>query len=54
MNYITNWPNSKKWMKALNELLGYISKLGNNKPTQKKVQHFSISKYQYHKCGERR
>ncbi len=23
------------------------SKLGNSKPTQKKVQHFSISKYQY-------
>jgi hypothetical protein len=33
---------------------GYISQLGSNKPTQHKVHHFSISKYRYHKCGERR
>ncbi len=53
MNCITNWPNSKKWMKALKELLGYIRQLWSSNPTQQMIQHFSISKYQYHKCGEK-
>jgi hypothetical protein len=28
MNYITNSPNLKKWMKDLKELLGYVVSLG--------------------------
>ncbi len=37
MNYITNWPSSKKWTKAFKELLGYISQLGNNNLAKLKV-----------------
>jgi hypothetical protein len=37
MNYITNWPSSKKWMEAFKELLGYISQLGNNNIAKLKV-----------------
>jgi hypothetical protein len=34
MNCITNWPCSKKCMKALKELLGYINQLGNSNAAQ--------------------
>jgi hypothetical protein len=33
MNCINNWSSLKKWMKALKELLGYISQLGSSNPT---------------------